>query len=113
MPSTLETLQALRNLLSDPERWAKYNFAYDADDRQCDPSDPRAVCWCLSGGLRKLLPKMGDLNTVANFIGNRLPAGYAPSIPAFNDAPLITHSDVLALLDRCIAEARCSTTTQA
>lgn len=48
------TIQALRDLLSDPKRFTVGAFARNASGIPVGPRDEGAVCWCLLGAIRKL-----------------------------------------------------------
>lgn len=102
-PSTAALARRVRALLAEPERWTQTYLARDANGVGVNTRDPRAACWCLMGAISHVLncevgkavehPLWWDLTELT---------GTGPA--AWNDAPGRTHADVLALLDRVIAE---------
>lgn len=53
-PTKLETLRAVRELLSDPSRWTRGAYARDAEGNYANASGPNAVCWCAVGAFEKV-----------------------------------------------------------
>lgn len=103
-PSTLALARRVRALLEAPERWTQGYFARDAAGQECVSKDPAAQCWCIVGAMVRLgsddpRPDVEFINVLKAHLG---PAGR--SLSMWNDAPGRTHADVLALLDRVIAE---------
>lgn len=78
-------------LLSEPRNWAKYSLAYH-EDGKCDPSDFRAISWCMVGAILKCYPDKDQyvkaLDKVCDVVG--------PNIGWFNDKN--TYEDVVGLL---------------
>src|SRR4051812_39887610 len=54
-PLAIAAIVEVRDLFKDPSKWTTGLYARDADARDVDPCDPTACCWCLIGGLRKVL----------------------------------------------------------
>lgn len=102
-----ETLVKARELLSDPEKWAKEDFAYTADEAPVHPLDPAATCFCLLGALERVTRNRDGLAYLdaRQAIRGMLP-GEHDCVPEFNDDPDTTHADVLAVLDKAIAARR-------
>ncbi|WP_037500667.1 DUF6197 family protein [Sphingomonas jaspsi] len=108
-----DLLIRVREILADPEHWTKDSFARDDNGYFIDPTEPVARCFCLDGALiraaHELHPEVNTSNPyrfgeyrdaadrLSNFAGrNHL---------QFNDDPETTHADVLALIDKAIANA--------
>ncbi len=91
--SVHETLKAMRELLSAPERWCQGDYAKDSLGEPCDPESNRAVCWCLSGAASKVTKREYIRGLWSEF-------AWPDSIPNFNDHH--THAEVLAKLDDAI-----------
>lgn len=126
--TTLETLKAMRCLLSEPKSWFKGNFAanlvedptnsgnqihvqlggYASEEGYVEPwLRDDAQCFCLIGaGLRVTqardwdyyLPWESEIKQTL-----RESSGNHPAIPFFNDWHETTHEDVLKILDQTIA----------
>jgi hypothetical protein len=105
-PADARTILAdARALLSDPERWTTGTLAQREDGLPVDPWSPSACCWCLVGALQCVARRGGapysDEYAAAYRALNRL-LDQSDAVD-FNDTA--EHEDVLALLDRAIAEA--------
>ena len=104
-----EILVKARELISDEDRWIKYEFALDKDTNVTNPCGNEAYMWCLTGSInaasarigasvkeaieaRKMLLKMPDLN------------GFH-TLNQWNDRSDRTHYEVIDLLDRAISSA--------
>ena len=98
--TTKEALIAMRELLSDPKRWCKGAYARDASGKPTE-NTKTACSHCLSGALHSV---DGATEAVVWAIAGALPRGYH-NVPAFNDAPETTHSDILRVLDAAIEGA--------
>ncbi|MDH7796406.1 MULTISPECIES: hypothetical protein [unclassified Beijerinckia] len=97
-----QDLTAVRDLLSDPNRWTQGWLAMNKHRLHVHPQNESATCWCLVGAGRKLLPFDRE-NEVNSALYHAI--GDGRSIANFNDHPNTRHSDVLALLDKAIANA--------
>lgn len=70
----------------------------------CPVEDPTAVCWCLTGALRKTYPdpdrREKALNRLANWLRRRFPPQYPCSatdmVVSWNDNPNRTFRQVMA-----------------
>ncbi len=51
-----EYLIALNELFSGPEKWTQKMFAQRADKTFCFSDDEDATCFCLDGGIRRIIP---------------------------------------------------------
>ena len=101
--TALHLARRVRELLSEPGRWTQGYFARDAAGQECASKDPAATCWCVVGAMVRL--GSDDPRPDIEFI-NALKAHLGPpcSLSMWNDAPGRTHADVLALLDRVVAQ---------
>ncbi len=105
--NTLETLQAARDLITDPKRWTKGVSARNANGQCTGTHDPLATCWCAWGAICRfggepsgaMSPAVVRLTEV---IG--LPSTMLTPIFDWND--LASHAEVLAALDGAIAKER-------
>lgn len=88
-----ETLKAMRDLLSEPERWTKGVCARDARGFMTDSVKDNAVCWCLMGAANRVTNYTWSERELTKFF----PGG---NIAKFNDRS--THAEVLAKLDDAI-----------
>ena len=103
--SELEHLKRMRNLLSSPSRWAQQTYAMDAEGFEVSYTSPTACSFCLLGAMHRTLTADGYGSTLAWRVRRSLGtnAGGVYLIAAWNDQFGRTHSDVLELLDTCIA----------
>lgn len=96
-PSTLALARRVRALLAEPERWTQGCYARDASGRAVNSGDRSAQSWDIMGAMKRCggwtFPMLEMLNAEAG-----------GDFVSWNDAPGRTHADVLALLDRVIAE---------
>lgn len=105
-PSTLALARRVRALLEAPGSWSQGNgYAHGADGRPVDCQGPDAVRWCIGGAIYRLgCEHFGQLTPDARQLWLALEAQIKPiCLEAWND-DYATHADVLALLDRVIAE---------
>lgn len=104
--TALQALQALRKLLADPKRWTKGVYAKDAKGNTVHAHMPDAACWCLTGGMRKVLVD-ADPQRRPNLAPILLGMGSTQlDVVKFNDAKTTTHAEVLALLDNAIVRLK-------
>lgn len=97
----LADVQAIRELISVPERWTQAAYARDKDgsDHISEYSE-LAVCWCLDGAWSKVSAKQSkDYRQKLRRFLNRLTH---PGMVWFNDSH--THAEVIAKLDKGIAQ---------
>lgn len=109
----LEQALALDELLSDPARWAKKYYAYNAEGMQCDADDPEAVCWCLDGAVFKVVidPEslQGDTTPLTRLINDAIAeVSSIGHTVFFNDAVETTHADIRRLTQRVVELANAS-----
>lgn len=99
--------QTLSELLSDPKRWTQGDFARDAEGLSTHALDPDATCFCVLGGLQRLLfrePRPTNAWELYNDATHRL-ADAIDTASGFCDEDIITnwndnstHAEVLAKL---------------
>jgi hypothetical protein len=120
-----ETLRAARVLITDVRVWSQHARARNSRGRKCDPNDPDAVQWSMTGAiavvsnrhgvtppfllkrLDRMVVELGLVRRLFPVAGDEWEAGCFPiweSCDDFND--FRTHADVLELLDAAAAELR-------
>lgn len=98
----IDECQTVEELLADPERWARFESAYDDYGNAVSPQNPRACMFCLYGALQRIYGDefkqpfcqaeaklKGALATVATSVFGGV------NYPAWQDAPERTHAEVL------------------
>lgn len=108
--TTLDVLKAMRALISDPARWTQDAWARDASGRPVMEFDPTAVSFCMAGAWQHIIwaafparaeaPLRRDL--VTSVAGTLRALTHMPT-GEYNDTH--SHAEVLAVVDRAIAEA--------
>lgn len=93
----LELLRGIRELIAQREHWNRGSYGLDAQGRDVDLSN--ATCFCLSGAGAKVLGLDGPDSCFEDRLSLALDV---PEVIHWNDTH--THAEVLALLDRRIAE---------
>lgn len=104
MSVALEQLRTARELLSDPTKWTRGEYARDRYGDAVPSAHAEAVCWCAYGALdRAGAGQFGDAREYLRGAADKL----FDSFPAcVNDEQ--GHADVLRMYDRAIelAEAQ-------
>ena len=105
--TTVEILEKARDLISDPERWAKGYYAHDKDGDYVPPRDGNACKWCAAGATIVVSPDddNDDSRHALALLQKALPSGFLFATN-YNDRPTTTHADILALFDRAIELAK-------
>lgn len=106
--TTLQILQAARELISVPERWTRGTHARDASGMPVPPYSPSACCWCLSGALWRVCGGVPP-DPVNEALVRVLDARKSrQTYTGFNDNRRNGHGSILGFLDQAIAleEAR-------
>jgi len=97
----------LLDLLTDKTRWNQHYWALNANRAMVGPSDPGAVCWCLSGAMQLCYPLASDYwrnyNRLVDVIKEKYPERHNCQIGenivvAFNDDYRTTYEDVVAVV---------------
>jgi hypothetical protein len=97
--SVRETLERVRELLSDRERWTQGRYAQNADGAPADPEGPFATAFCLIGACRRV---DGPFEyKVIDALFDALPRTFPGGIADYNDTH--THRSVLRLIGKAIA----------
>ena len=100
---TREILVAARELISQPERWTKGEYARDLNGRRVSPGGPNAVCWCSIGAMAKVAGlSSGEMEASEASVTLALAAESNGVIPEWNDAS--GHQSVVEAFDRAIAQ---------
>jgi hypothetical protein len=110
--STVEILKAARERITDPQRWAKGDFAYAPDEetgeRGVEAGHPDACKWCASGAIQR---EDNDEHSLAlHALCAAIPGTDEWSDPTdaieaiarWNDDDSRDHAEVLAAFDRAI-----------
>jgi hypothetical protein len=81
----------ITKFLDSPNKWTQEAYARDANGKECDECDPKAVCFCAAGLLEKFYSNDAEFlaaqERFAEVIGERI-------IAPWNDAPGRTFEDV-------------------
>lgn len=87
----------LQELFSDPKRWTQWEFASGDGEGMCwlDPNDPKAVKWCLIGGVHKCYKDGRKRNGIFKRILKKTGVRHATD---WNDKPERTIEDVQKLV---------------
>lgn len=110
--TTVEVLRAARARIAEPEDWTRCAAARDDLGEPTYPSSPQATCWCALGAAWAV----SDIVDETYLLAYALPPEFrtrfgqtytnpTPLVAVYNDHPLTTHADILALYDRAIAAA--------
>ena len=109
----IETLQGMRDLLTEPVHWTTGSRARNARGEYVAPSHQNAVCWCIVGAYQKVSRELSDKDVYALF-SNGLAGTYLQDAVnlqgrfanpwLFNDCT--THSQVIALIDSALVLAK-------
>ena len=108
--NVLQDLEAVKALLSSPDKWTQHVYAKMADHKEVDVHSPDADCFCLHGALLRVAPETERRHQAIRQIAILL--GFATStiltdmvkIHNFNDAH--TYEEVIGLVDRTIAAVK-------
>lgn len=112
---TIAVLDAVRDVLANPERWARRELAYNRLGEPVEPREPEATCWCLQGAINRVTDNRTAQNIAHHELRKTLfERGTHLAIPSaaveFNDNPNTTHVDILQLIDDTIARLRTEAT---
>ena len=94
--TTLQTLKAAREKITDPLRWTQGTWARDVQGWPVE-RDGDAACWCAWGAVTSVKAGVGAELAACD----ELHKSAGGSFIAFNDTH--THAEVLALFDKAIA----------
>lgn len=96
--NALEILIDVRELLSNPNKWALGVLATDAIGQACKPLDDESCCWCLAGAILACCKAGGEFEEAESC----LTPYTGKSLVEFNDSH--THQEVLKALDKAISK---------
>ena len=101
----LATLVSARALIKKPEQWTQRAWARDAEHRVVG-AYVTASCYCAGGALKLAARRiLGDSYAAEEALLNCLPSPFTYfNVTRYNDDPLRTHAEVLALFDEAIAK---------
>jgi hypothetical protein len=98
----MKKYKKVKTLLADPKRWCKGYYAVDSNGKISTPLNPEAVCWCLSGAVKKIYTSLDSLNAIHRKLRDSVeklyPLRFAGNIIAFNDAQETTYKDIMKVL---------------
>lgn len=105
----LVVLTTARALIADPKHWNKGDFATTAEGLPVNYTDDEAKCFCTVGAINRAGVDTGAHMVVRGAAKDALRLTMAKgagafSLVAFNDNPLRTHAEVLALFDGTITQ---------
>jgi hypothetical protein len=96
-----ETKIKAKDILTDASKWTQFTDSRDADDRECEVDDDRAVAFSLSGALRRAYSGkelVAAIDRVGEVIGP-LDAGIV-SIRVWNDDKRRTFEEVRRVIEK-------------
>lgn len=94
--SVLQTLTAVRDLISHPDNWTQGESARDRSGKRVYAHDPRAVCWCVLGGIWNVTRDGGSRYEAELYLEEL----WGTAVSDINDSH--THVEILAKLDEAI-----------
>ena len=107
---TIDILHGLKKVLSGPDKWTKHVSARDEYGRPTSCRSDKAVCWCLTGALQRVVNPLDHadwergISILQKGIADKgLPPAMV-SVPLYNDLQKTTYEDVASMLDKLIAE---------
>lgn len=99
-PTELQILKSTRDLLSDPDKWTKRNFAVDADGYMCGVM--QGCKFCILGAVRR--SANNDSEATVNIMNQLRRIAGCENIANWNDDPERKYEDVLNIIDTRIKE---------
>ena len=106
MSAVREHLKKVRALLADPASWTQGWPARDEDGCRCSATSGMATSWCITGAIDRVCPNFNDYFDVSEAFrqANGIRADLDGGIVKWNDARSRSHANVLAALDKAIAD---------
>jgi len=122
---TIDVLRGVRALFTAADRWTQKKDAKDDLGLGCPALATRASCWCLAGAVQRVtvqdmpgvaicVPDLAFSRTIIALARSIDPACTAVTMPspplalnvvtAWNDSPTRTFDEILAVVDRAIAD---------
>lgn len=89
----------VKELLDDKNKWTQGCYARDIHGNELMSDSPYAVCWCLSGAIKKCYTtpiSNGIIDKIMGAIYNKYPH-HRHSIPSFNDQH--TYEEVMEIVN--------------
>jgi hypothetical protein len=100
-----QALDALLELLGDEERWTQRAMARLDDGTTTGFDDPRATCWCMAGGLSKVVGGSDRGGAVLRAAWRRLQDAVGEQVPLitvmqWQDIEPRRHADIVTVIRR-------------
>lgn len=106
----VETLKAVRDLISDPDKWTKGALARGEQGKPVNSRASNACRFCLFGAIDRITQNSTYADNIADEICVTLAQrGYLGGPVDYNDSPSTKHPDILDLVDSTIERLQCST----
>lgn len=112
---TSTVLRAARDLISEPERWAKWGYGFTEKPKNKGEAYrlmthlvDKATCFCAWGAVSAVMGTYSSCaHSAATFVLKDAIREHTEfiGIPSFNDDPETTHADVLRMFNRAIKKA--------
>ena len=109
MKTERQVLIDARALIEAPNRWTKGSNARDRNHLPAEPVGPDACSFCAAGAVMRAAGVLtaddrvrGVFERLQDNIEAEGEGEFYWSLQRFNDAPEVSHADVLALFDRAI-----------
>lgn len=100
----VETLEAVKELLRDPEHWVKHHYAIT--EKPHGEGEAKEVAWCLVGALRHV--DSPYMVSAVRALHEARPKRYAfVSLESYNDDEKTTHNSIIRTLNRAIRREKC------
>lgn len=108
----IDGLRQAKAKISDPRNWIKGAWAEDMNGMPVSSNHPTACKFCAVGALHRVFDENANENGDGAWYAMAIKAlrkavrlvcsSEVMRVPSFNDFPLTTHEDVMALYDRAI-----------
>lgn len=102
MMTPLELLTAGREVIANRDHWTRGAIARDKSRDRVHPTNPKAVCFCSIGALRKVTDRIDLANEAEGYLKTVM----GTHVTIFNDRLARNHAEVLAAWDKAIELAR-------
>ncbi len=99
-----EVLQAAREKISTPDRWAQGHFSRGKSGRPVILGSKAACSWCALGAVLTTDSPQSSKQEAEFAMTKACVRLHSCSVPTFNDGVCTLHEDVLALFDEAIKE---------